>query len=66
MFSSINSYRKIYKPHDRSLRLSHKDYTSSYDKLLTKQGLVDFHLKEQSCKLYNNKYTIASTQFSHS
>ena len=37
MFSSIRSYKKINKLHERSLRLCHNDYTSSNDKLLSKQ-----------------------------
>ena len=39
MFSSIRTYRKINKLHERPLRLCHNDYTSSYDKILSKQDL---------------------------
>ena len=35
MFGSIRSHRKINKLHERSLRLCHNNYTSSYDELLT-------------------------------
>ena len=45
MFSSIRSYRKINKLHERSLRLCHNDYTSSYDELLSKQDLVNIHVR---------------------
>ena len=45
MFSSIRPYRKINKLHERSLRLCHNDYTSSYDELLSKQDLVNFHVR---------------------
>ena len=45
MFSSIRSYRKINKLHERSLRLCHNDYTSSYDELLNKQDLVNIHVR---------------------
>ena len=44
-FSSIRSYRKISKLHERSLRLCHNDYTSSYDELLSKQDLVNIHIR---------------------
>ena len=44
MFSSIRSYRKINKLHERSLRLCHNDYTASYDQLLSKQDLVNIHV----------------------
>ena len=44
IFSFIRSYRKIYKLHDRSLRLCHNDYTSNYDELLSKQDLVNIHV----------------------
>ena len=43
MFSSIRSYRKINKLHERSLRLCHNGYTSSYDELSSKQVLVNIH-----------------------
>ena len=43
-FSSIRSYRKINKLHERSLRLCHNDYTSSYDELSSKQDLANFHI----------------------
>ena len=45
MFSSIRSYGKINKRHERSLRLCHNDYTSSYDELLSKQDLVNIHVR---------------------
>ena len=45
MFSSIRSYRKINKPHERSLRLCRNDYTSSYDELLSKLDLVNIHIR---------------------
>ena len=45
MSSSIRSYRKINKLYERSLRLYHNDYTSSYDKLLSKQDLVNIHVR---------------------
>ena len=45
IFSSIRSFRKISKLHERSLRLCHNDYTSSYDKLLSKQDLVNIHVR---------------------
>ena len=44
IFSSIRSYRKINKLHERSLRLCHNDYTSSYDELSSKQDLANFHI----------------------
>ena len=44
-FSSIRSYRKINKLSERSLRLCHNDYTSSYDELLSKQDLVNMHVR---------------------
>ena len=45
MFSSIRSYRKINKLHERSLRLCYSDYTLSYDELLSKQDLVSIHVR---------------------
>ena len=45
IFSSIRSYKKINKLHERSLRLCHNDYTSSYDELLSKQDLVNIHVR---------------------
>ena len=45
MFSSIRSYRKISKLHRMSLRLCHNNYTSSYDELLSKQNLVNIHIR---------------------
>ena len=45
MFSSIRSYRKINKLHERSLGFCQNDSTSSNDKLLGKQGLVHIHLR---------------------
>ena len=45
MFSFISSYTKINKLHERSLRLCHNDYTSSYDELLSKQDLVKIHIR---------------------
>ena len=45
MFSSIRFYRKINKLYERSLRLCQNDYTSSYDKLLSKQGLLNIHTR---------------------
>ena len=45
MFSSIRSYKKINKQHERSLCLCHNDYTSSYDELLSKQDLVSIHIR---------------------
>ena len=45
MFSSIRSYRKINKLYERSLRLCHNDYTLNYDELLSKQDLVNIHIR---------------------
>ena len=45
MFTSIRSYRKINKLHERSLGLCQNDYNSSYDNLLGKQSLVNIHLR---------------------
>ena len=45
MFSSIRSYKKINKQHERSLCLCHNDYTSSYEELLSKQDLVSIHIR---------------------
>ena len=45
MFSSIKSDRKTNKLHERSSRLWHTDYTSNYDELLSKQGLVNIHVR---------------------
>ena len=45
MFSSIRSCRNINKLHERSLRLCHNDYTSSYDEFLSKQDLVNIHVR---------------------
>ena len=45
MFSSIRSYRIINKLHERSLRLCHNYYTSSYDELLSKQDLINIHIR---------------------
>ena len=45
IFSSIGSYRKINKLHERSLRLCHNDCILSYDKLLSKQDLVNIHIR---------------------
>ena len=42
--SSIRSYRKINKVHERSLRLCHNDYPSSYDELLSKQDLANIYV----------------------
>ena len=44
-FSSIRSDRKINKLYERSLHLCHSDYTSSYDELLSKQDLVNMHVR---------------------
>ena len=45
MFSSIRSYKKINKLRKWSLRLCDNDYTSSYDELLSKQNLVNIHIR---------------------
>ena len=45
MFSPIRSYRKINKLHKRSLLLCHNDYTASYDEFLSKQDLVNIHMR---------------------
>ena len=45
MFSSIRSCRKINKLHERSLRLCHNDYTSSFDELLSKKDLVNIDIR---------------------
>ena len=45
IFSSIRSYRKISKLNERSLRLCHNHYTSNYDELLSKQYLVNIHVR---------------------
>ena len=39
----FRSYRKINKLHERSFRLCHNGYTSSYDELSSKQVLVNIH-----------------------
>ena len=44
MFSSIRSYRKINKLHERYLRLWHNDNILCYDELLSKQDLVNIHI----------------------
>ena len=46
MFSSIRSYRKINKLHEWSLRLCDNDYMQSYENFLSKQDLVNIHLKK--------------------
>ena len=45
MLSSIKSCRKINKLHERSLRLCHNDYTSSYDEPLSKQDVVNIQMR---------------------
>ena len=38
MFSSIRSYHKINKLHERSLQICQNDYTSNYDKQWSKEA----------------------------
>ena len=45
MFSSIRSYKQINKTHGRSLRLCHNGYILSYGELLTKQDLINIHIR---------------------
>ena len=45
MFGSIMSYRKISKLRKRSIRSCQIDYNSNCNKRLSKQGLVNVHLR---------------------
>ena len=45
MFSSIISNKKINKLNKRTLRLCHNDYISSYGEHLSKQDLVNIHIR---------------------
>ena len=45
MFSFVRSYRKINKLHEWSLLLCDNGYTSSYDELLSKQDVVNTHIR---------------------
>ena len=45
IFSSVALYRKINKLHERSLPFYHNEYTSSYGELLSKQDLVNLHIR---------------------
>ena len=54
MFSSIRSYRKINKLHEWSLRLCDNDYMQSYENFLSKQDLVNIHLKNTQQLMIEN------------
>ena len=45
MLSSIRSYKKNNKTHERSLRLCHNGYILSYSELLTKQDFINIHIR---------------------
>ena len=44
MLTSIRCYREINKLYERSLRLRRNEYTLAYDKLFSKQSLVNIYI----------------------